>query len=211
VRQERNIFNYVAVIDIHFVCASYLICISRQQQRFSESSSSRMGESNRATSYGLRWINIKRIWSLSFLFDGNLISKWSIFPQSVGKWKLINYFITFHPSPARISLKAASITVTLRNWSSFEYHISGRLISLPIAFNENHPGECVGAKCKKLTIDSIDFICLHSRNILVFISIECGGKKTLLNTGDLTERERREKKTGFLAELRWWNSEEISF
>lgn len=95
-------------------------------------------------------------------FGGNLISKWNIFPQSETEWKLINYFITFHPPPARVSIKATSITVTLRNWSSFQYHISGRLISLPIAFNENHQGDCVGAKCKKLTIDSIDFICLHS-------------------------------------------------
>lgn len=202
--QERKIFNYVAVIDIRFVWL-YLNYISRQQNIFGA-----VSVDGTANLYGLRWI-IKLMKSL-VPWKRNLIFKWNIFPQNVTTWKLINYFIASHPSPGQISLKSASIKVTLRNWSPFEYHISGRLISLPIAFNENHRGECVGAKCKKLTIDWINFICLHSRNILVFASIECKRKKNSVEYWrfNRTRKQKRIKQV-FSASLRWWNSEEISF
>ena len=133
----------------------------------------------------------------------------SIFPQCDTKRKLINYFITFLATPAQISIKSTSISMTLPNWSSFQYHISGRLIPHFSAhrFQWKSSCKCVGVKCKKLTIDSIDFIVTYSFSFQS--SVE--ERKTLLNTGDLTERKRKEKKTGFLAELRWWNSEEISF
>ena len=116
-----------------------------------------------------------------------------VFPQCDTKRKLINYFITFLPTPAQISIKAASISMTLRNWSSFEYHISGRLISLPIAFNENHRAYVLVWSAKKLTIDSIDFIVTYSFSFQSNVE----ERKTLLNTGDLTERKRKEKKQVF--------------
>lgn len=119
----------------------------------------------------------------------------SVFPQCDTKRKLINYFITFLPTPARISIKSTSISMTLRNWSSFQYHISGRLIShfSTHRFQWKSSCKCVGVKCKKLTIDSIDFIVTYSFSFQS--SVE--ERKTLLNTGDLTERKRKEKKNRF--------------